>query len=494
MKKVVVIGGGIAGLSAGIYARQCGFDVTILESHEIAGGNCTSWKRKGFLFEGGMHWLTGSAAHEPIHAIWRNIGALDDSVQVHYPEPFMEYNHEGEHVCVYRNVDRFEAHLLSLSPQDEKPIRAMCRQIRRVQNLAMPLTDIKGVKVTRKRYPPISMLFSAISATRLISSLSKVTRQQYIAQFSHEGIRQLLLCCTTDESGVMPIIFTMGTLTRGDGGFPEGGSLAFVNRIVKRFESLGGQISYGTRATRILTHEGKVTGVLCGAEEIEADSVIVTADTMAIESLFDTPPKAAWLEEMHSVTRPTMNVFVSLGVNAELSDLPHGYAFHARNSIDFGGRSCDYLTINNYADDPVYSPPGQSALTISLPGDTYDFWKTAKENGTYAAEKVKLANALIEELSEQIPAILGKVEMYDVATPLTYERYCGNWRGSWMSEMGGKASFNQYPCTIDGLSGVYFAGQRIMPPGGLPVAAMTGRSAVQHLCRETETLFINEEE
>jgi len=38
-KKVMVIGGGIAGLSAGVYAQKCGFDVTILESHGIAGGN-----------------------------------------------------------------------------------------------------------------------------------------------------------------------------------------------------------------------------------------------------------------------------------------------------------------------------------------------------------------------------------------------------------------------------------------------------------------------
>ena len=48
-KKVIVIGAGVAGLSSGIYAQKCGFDVTILESHSIAGGNCTSWKRKGYL-------------------------------------------------------------------------------------------------------------------------------------------------------------------------------------------------------------------------------------------------------------------------------------------------------------------------------------------------------------------------------------------------------------------------------------------------------------
>jgi len=49
MKKVIIVGGGIAGLSAGIYAMQSGFDVTILEMHTIPGGNCTSWKRKGYF-------------------------------------------------------------------------------------------------------------------------------------------------------------------------------------------------------------------------------------------------------------------------------------------------------------------------------------------------------------------------------------------------------------------------------------------------------------
>jgi hypothetical protein len=53
--------------------------------------------------------------------------------------------------------------------------------------------------------------------------------------------------------------------------------------------------------------------------------------------------------------------------------------------------------------------------------------------------------------------------------------------------------FNTYPSVIKGLDRVYFAGCRIMPPGGLPPALMTGRTAVQFLCRDTNTLFISEE-
>lgn len=55
MKNVITIGAGISGLTAGFYARQSGFDVTIYESHTIPGGASTCWYRKGYLFEGGMH-------------------------------------------------------------------------------------------------------------------------------------------------------------------------------------------------------------------------------------------------------------------------------------------------------------------------------------------------------------------------------------------------------------------------------------------------------
>ena len=57
-KKIIIIGGGIAGLTAGIYAQKHGFISEIYEKNPIAGGLCMSWKRKGFLIDGCIHWLT----------------------------------------------------------------------------------------------------------------------------------------------------------------------------------------------------------------------------------------------------------------------------------------------------------------------------------------------------------------------------------------------------------------------------------------------------
>jgi len=302
---------------------------------------------------------------------------------------------------------------------------------------------------------------------------------------------------TFEKSGIMPFIFTMGSLARGDGGFPEGGSLPFVERIVKTFTALGGEILYKTRAERVIIENssgaGRAAGVLAGGKEMPADAVIITADTMAIDHLFDTPPKAKWLDEMREVTEPTMVTLVSLGINADLKKYNKNYVFRAKAPIRLDKQTYEFLSINNYSSDPVYSPEGKTAMTIQLDGDTYDFWKKAKEENRYTEEKQKIGDAVVAAISAQFPEASGKVELVDIATPLTYERYCANWKGSWMTEMTPDMKMKSYPAVIKGLSGIYFAGHRMTPPGGLPVALCSARTAVQHLCRDTGTLFISEE-
>ena len=48
MEKIIVAGGGIAGLTAGIYARLAGFDAEIYEKNPVVGGECMGWNRNGY--------------------------------------------------------------------------------------------------------------------------------------------------------------------------------------------------------------------------------------------------------------------------------------------------------------------------------------------------------------------------------------------------------------------------------------------------------------
>ncbi|MCL2719573.1 MAG: NAD(P)/FAD-dependent oxidoreductase [Lachnospiraceae bacterium] len=500
-QKVIVIGGGIAGLSAGIFAQKCGFDTTILESHNIAGGICTSWKRKGYLFEGGMHWLAGSSEKQPMNKLWRYVGAIDDSVKFSYFEPFVEYRHEGIPIRIYRDVDTTERHLLELSPADAKEIKIFCNNIRSFKNLVDPITDIKGVKVVtsggiyRKNRMSLSALFSMMPVMKVMIGYSKVSVGQYADRFKHEGIRGLFRALPGNEQGVAMFIMTMGALSRKDGGFPEGGSLPFAGRMVKTFTASGGEILYNTRAGRVVMKNGKTVGVKIEGSDtfISADAVIITSDTMASGRFFDTPPKAPWLDQMRKITEPTTVTFVSLGINADLKHYPKGMLITLKNPIKLSTFTYNSLLLSSYAADPHYSPEGKSVITVQLPGDSYDYWEKLKDNGQYAAEKQRVGNDVIAAITKHIPEMEGKVEVCDVATPLTYERYCGNWKGSWMTAITPNTKFKPYPAAIKGLGGVYFAGQRMLPPGGIPTAMMTARTAVQHLCRDTGAVFVCEE-
>jgi phytoene dehydrogenase-like protein len=74
-KLIIIIGAGLAGLSAGCYAPMNGYRTRIFEMHDIPGGLCTSWRRKRYTFDGCIHYLTGSR-FGTYHRIFEELGAV----------------------------------------------------------------------------------------------------------------------------------------------------------------------------------------------------------------------------------------------------------------------------------------------------------------------------------------------------------------------------------------------------------------------------------
>ena len=88
MKRIVVIGGGVSGMSAGIYARINGFDTVICEKHSTVGGNLCGWTRDGYHIDNCIHWLTGTNPHSEEYRMWNELGAIRftaaDMVVIHF--------------------------------------------------------------------------------------------------------------------------------------------------------------------------------------------------------------------------------------------------------------------------------------------------------------------------------------------------------------------------------------------------------------------------
>ena len=137
------------------------------------------------------------------------------------------------------------------------------------------------------------------------------------------------------------------------------------------------------------------------------------------------------------------------------------------------------------------APSGKSVLLALFNSVDYDFWKKLSEDPEeYKAAKQSLANAVINELEKRFPDIREQIEVVDVATPVTYERYTGNWQGSYMgwansTENAGKM-MNR---TLPGLGSLYMAGQWVYMGGGVPGAVMSGRNLIQIICKQNKRPF-----
>lgn len=489
-ERIVIVGAGIAGLSAGVYARRAGFSVEILEKHTIPGGLCTSWRRGGYLFEGGMHWLTGSSEKLALNRVWKEVGALQENNPIFNKDPFYTLIDGDRQLHLYRDVDKIERHFIQFSPEDEKAVRRLCADIRCFLPVHMVVKDIPFLKT---RHPARSVLPECLAmapAGLRFSRLCNQSLDEYVSQFKSRDIRVLLLSVIGYRYNALSLVYTLASFASGDCGYPDGGSLRFARNIADTFERLGGTIRYRQTVEKVAVEDGRVTGVYAGGDFVPADAVIVSADAMqAVGKLFEPPLLEPWTKKLRRVVVTEQNMFVGIGVQADLRDLPRAIVFPLEKPFAAGGLEFSEIRVNNYALYPDHSPEGCTALTCLLIGDSYEFWKAAKENGTYRQEKDRLAHDFLERLEHFIPQIQGRVTVVDVATPMTYERYCDSFHGSWMSVWKPRARSFHF-LTKTKIRGLYFAGQRTMMPGGLPVAVTTARSAVQYLCRDNHVVFV----
>lgn len=137
-RKIIIIGSGIAGLCAAVYARRCGYQVEVIEKHDTAGGLATSWRRGDYTFETCMHWLLGSNPNTAMYSQWQEVFDIGKLTFVD-PEEFVRLETErGERVSIYTNLDRLEAELLKKAPQDEAEIRRFASAARRLGRLELP--------------------------------------------------------------------------------------------------------------------------------------------------------------------------------------------------------------------------------------------------------------------------------------------------------------------------------------------------------------------
>jgi phytoene dehydrogenase-like protein len=485
MKKVIIIGAGIAGMTCGIYLQRSGFETEIFELHTIPGGECTGWDRGEYHFDGCIHWLVGSKPGTSFNRIWRDTGALDDSVRIIRHEAFARYEEDGKAVIFYTDANRLEKHLLEIAPEDRKEIRKLCAALRVMGDFGMPMdkpmdmmTGKDGLKFAAKNLRGIMKM----------SGYMKLTMSGLADRFKNPLLRRAILAAIPGENTALALITTLAGMNIGDSGFPEGGSRALALRMEKKYLALGGKVNYRARVEKILVKDGSAAGIrLQDGSEYFADEIVSCADGYAtLKGMLDdkyTPPMYENLFSKPEEFRTPTCALVFLGVDTKLPDFGRAIYMPRTEPIELGGESDPLVSLLNYGFDKTMAPEGKTVVACFYPGN-YDFWKSAHgDKERYKAEKKRLEEDAIATLIRRFPEAEGHIEEADVVTPMTYERYCNAWRGSWMTwGVYSKDIPRYFPGMLEGLDHFLMAGMWTMPPGGLPGAAGAGRFAAQRLC------------
>ncbi len=492
-ESIIIVGAGIAGLSTGCYGQMNGYETTIFEMHDKPGGLCTSWQRRGYTFNSCVHWLEGTGpGASSYNRMWHELGVAQGWSIIDLGEFVRVEGRAGKVLTLYTNLDRLEEHLKQLAPRDAGLIDEYIDAARLFTRFDPPIDQTPELR------GPLGNLLVRIRVlpfARALARYGRMSVQDFAARISDPFLRRAF-SAIWDLPGfpMLAVIGTAAMLHTRSAGYLLGGSLAFARAIERRYLELGGEIHYRARVERILVQDGRAVGVrLADGSEHRAARVVSAADGHS--TLFTLLEGRYTSDEIRERFERWLRfrplVQVSLGVARSFAGQPHAVAYPVQPPLVIAGTVRHYVGYRHCSFDPALAPPGKSVLVTSFP-TSYDYWKRLADDGrSYRAEKRRIAVAVISELEQRFPGLADDVEAVDVATPLTYERYTGNWQGAKEGWLLTTQTLGQtIPKTLPGLAGFYMAGRWVEPGGGVAVAALSGRHLVQALCREDRRRFV----
>lgn len=491
MKKVVVIGGGVAGLSAGIYAAMNGFDTEILEMHSVAGGQCTAWNRKGYRFDYCLHWLVGTSKGA-FHDIWRETNVINDQTEIIDHDIHSKIiDSNGNEFFIYSNIDRWEQYLNALAPEDSKAIGKMCNDMRKsalLKPFALP-------PELRSPLDYIRVIPTMLPIINIVRKFGRLTCKEYFDKlnFKSDRLRSVFDAIYGDRNfSALAFIFMLGWYNQKNAGYIKGGSYPLAQRMVERFESLGGKISYRKRVEKIVVENNRANGViLTDGEKIDADYVIGTADGYTtiykmLEGKY-VSKKIDFAYKNWELFTPLVQV--SFGINQSIpSEAP--IIINVTKGLKIGMTDLEYgFSVMNYSYDNTMAPDGKT--TIVLRYETpWKLWENLAGE-EYKNEKRQIEKDAITCLETIYPGIAAHIEVVDVATPLTDVRYTGVKDGAYEGFMPTKENMmKSLDMMLPKLKNFYMAGQWLFPGGGLPPSAQTGKWVVQLICKKEKRKFV----
>ena len=446
----IVIGSGIGGLTTAALLSELGQKVCVLEQHYTAGGYTHSYSRDGYEWDVGVHYIGDVGARTRTRKLF---DFLSDG-KLEWAPMDAEYDrfYIGDRVfCAHAGKQEFRDNLVAQFPAEEKAIDRYMQLLRSVGGALQML----GMDRLMKPWQRLAA-----------SPWLKWKTPDFIYQKTHDVLSELTsdpdliatLCGQWGDMGLPPkqsafLVHAMIVRHYMYGGFyPVGGSWRIADSIIPRIQKTGGEVFTYARVSEIRVEQGSVIGVeMEDGHLIECDCVISSA---GVNNTFRhlLPPalveQTGYAESLENV-RPSfghLGVYIGLKHSAEELGLPRtNFWIYPGNDYDAAIDAFEkdtrapfpvvYISFPS-AKDPDYENrhPGTATIEIVAPAPYawFEQWKGStwgKRGEDYDEFKADLGERLMRHLYDKLPQLEGKVDYYEVSTPLSTEWFSAYQRG-----------------------------------------------------------------
>lgn len=526
---MIIIGAGLGGLSTGCYAQMNGYRSRIFEMHELPGGCCTAWDRGDFTFDCCISWLLGNGPGNEMHQIWLELGALQGKEMRHFDVFNIVRGRDGRAVYFYSDPDRLEAHLRAISPADGKLIRNFCDGLRGFRKLLAAYPFLKPVGLMG-RWERTRMLAGFLPHFNLIRKSITTLMTDYSARFRDPLLREAFNFILYEKHvnfPVLPFYFQLASHANLSAGVPEGGSLGLAKSIERRYERLGGEVTYNAKVEEVLVENDRAVGVrLSDGREFRSDIVVSACDGHTTLMRF---LGGRYLSDgyrrlyTHTINEPGMvfpgYVMLFLGLRRAFpqgepctthlldEDLAAKLTGIRHASVNVQFRSRHYPELSPAESTVVYATYFADAAPWRALNDGKPEQVTRRHRGeevhtlplrhgrAYYAAKQQVRHALVGFLDDRYPGLKDAIAARDLSTPLTQVRYTGNYDGTvlgWQPFVeSGEAMEEEIKKNGPGLPGLanFYLSGVWATTGGLIRAAAAGRHVMQFICRDDDRAF-----
>lgn len=482
---VVVIGGGIGGLTCGALLARSRMRVLVAEQSSKPGGCCSSFEHNGYIFDNGLSFLTGCEIGGSIYQTLEELG-LWGYIEFVKIEPAIRVIGSDYDFSI-RSAESLEDRLVSIFPMEATTIRKFIAECR-----TMATEMDKSLTA-----PPDSMniLQKILSYIPLLLGHGRIKRyggrssQETIARFFEDPkLRSILLTSIPYPSPGATASLLMSMLgTREGAYYPKGGAQALAEVLVDGLRKHEGVLALDTMVDKIIIEGKRAAGVMLrGGRKVLSQYVVSNVD--AKQTFFrlvgEEHLTPRFRRELNESRLSNSAFLVSLGVNLNIRAMGFDGAtivYNPSDQIDelFGTdpEKCMLIIEIHSISDPSFAPGSTAAIQLIMmsPYDAVGDWE---------AEQEAIADKLIASAEKVIPGLSNNVLFKHIANPLTIEKATSNSQGSpgWYPVPGSKPRKQKTP-----IKNLYQAGHWTFPGSGVPQVVTSGRNAAQLILRGNKT-------